>query len=289
MPPEKEITKYTDFLRKFLHPQTALTVVCDFSNGSAGPIVTALFRGTQVKMIPLAAKPDGDFPEHGPNPLAEGAAANLCRVVVREKADLGAIFDSDGDRVLFVDNNGRVLDAYDVFALIKGSFEPPYVVDARALAGFTMQGEDVVESRTGRYFVWRKMKESGASLGIERSGHYFFKDFFSMDSGILAAIHVINAVGVGHDLASEILASAIMRLPEINFPVTDWPTIREAITKRFGESATIYELDGLTVTGSDFAFNIRPSATEPLVRLNLAAREQGTLDAKLAELKKMVK
>lgn len=285
--------RYAAFLRSKLKIEDSVRVVFDSSNGSTGPILKRLFSDTEVvQAVFINDEPDGSFPAHGPNPSAEGATDDLRKRIVKEGADIGAVFDSDGDRVIFLDNEGNTLDAYTSFGLIVNSFDPPYVVDSRGLAKFTMAEVDFVESKAGRRFVWQTMKKSGASLGVEGSGHYFFREFFSLDSGILAAVNLLNCVsGLGDVTLAEAARKLekTFRLSETNLKVEDRHRALEKLREAFeGEDTEVSVLDGLSVFGEEYAFNARPSVTEPFLRVNVAARSEQLATKQLAKIKEIV-
>jgi len=176
------VSRYVHFLEQFLKVEGKVKVVFDCSDGATGPIIRDLFENhPQVEAIIYNAVPNGEFPAHGPNPLAPEAIADLEREVKENNADLGVIFDGDGDRVAFADNQGELIDPYTTLTLMKDQFKPPYVVDSRALAEFTMPELDVIEERVGRYFIIKTMRKYKAELGGEYTGHYYFKDFFYAD------------------------------------------------------------------------------------------------------------
>ncbi len=289
------IQQYADFIRGFLHPEAKVRVVFDTSNGAAGPVLENVFRHKDIQAHYLNSKPDGGFPAHGPNPLAPGVTHELSETVKSQRADLGVIFDCDGDRVLFLDEIGRIINPYDIFTFLKAFSSPPYVVDVRALAEFTMPGTEVIEEKVGRYFIIKAMYKSQAGLGAEYSGHYYFDKFFYSDSGILAAVLMVNFVSrlkCGERSLSLALTElgGRKRAPEINFPVGNGATTLKSVENfyRAMDGIKTYVLDGVSVFGKDFAFNLRASVTEPLLRLNLAADSKAVLEERLAELKKMI-
>src|SRR3989344_5685318 len=194
------IKPYVGFLKKFLRSRRKLKVIFDSSNGTTGHILQQLTTNNrQLTTVLINAKPDGNFPAHGPNPLLKGATAQLQKEIKKQKADLGVIFDGDGDRVFFVDNRGQWIDANEIGYILMQNFKPPYVVGAVSswrLKKCQMSNVkcQMYISRTGHYFFKKLMRERKANLGVEHSGHYYFKDFFYCDAGIFAAISVINFV-----------------------------------------------------------------------------------------------
>ena len=205
------------------------------------------------------------------------------QAVLKTQVDIGAVFDGDGDRVFFFDEKGSVLSSYESFRCIKGGFNPPYVLDSRALAEFTMPNEQVVQTKVGYYFIRKAMEEHNAELGAEYTGHFYFKNFFYADSGILAAVYMINYLsslkGGGKALSEVGDTEDFIRLPEVNFKVSSPEGAIDKLKAYFvqDKQVRISELDGLTVYAQKFALNIRASATEPLLRFTLVAKDQKVL------------
>ena len=314
------IAIYSDFLKQFLNPQKSLRVVFDCSNGTTGAVLKKLLKTKNLKLktILINDQPSGRFPAHGPDPTAEGAMRDLQNAVKRRKADLGVIFDADGDRVFFVDNRSRPVNA-DAAAILIGSHfngstglttSRPVVLTelsgylAREIIGAKKK---IFYSRVGHYFIKKLMRRRDADFGAEASGHYYFafdekslgnskqgsgKIYF--DSGIVAALRMINAVSA----MDGGLAKWIDGLPkyfrsrEINFSTAEnIAGLLKRVEKIYQKSAAkMSRLDGLKMefnpSSKDAAwwFNLRPSGTEQLVRLNLEAKDRDTLSAKTREL-----
>lgn len=291
------ISLYAKFLKNFLKPKRRLRVVFDYSNGTTGQIVKKLkVESKKLTVILINDKPDGNFPAHGPNPLAEGATKQLEKEVKKQKADLGVIFDADGDRVFFLDNRGHWIDPNETAYILTRLFKPPYVVgivSSWRLKKLTTnnQQQTMFTSRVGHYFFKNLMREKKASLGLEHSGHYYYKKFFYCDTGILTAIEVINFVsGLKNGLADWLDAlPKYYRSGEINFEVKDKETVIKKLEQNYKSSAKqIIKLDGLTLEFDWGWFNVRPSNTEPLLRLNVEAADKNTLDKKLKEIKSFI-
>lgn len=292
---------YKNFLVKFLKLGKPFKVVFDCSNGTAGPILKKLLKAnelTSLRALLINDEPDGNFPAHGPDPWAPRAMNQLQKAVLKNKADLGAIFDADGDRVFFVDNLGRPVASDVVSRLLTWHLKPnKVVVDVRTgwlvksgqMSGVRCQ---IVESRVGHYFIKQVMRKNKAELGTEFSGHYYFKDFFYLDSGIFAAIQVMNAVSRLPYRLSDFsdLLPQYYRSGEINFKVRDPQKLLKLIEKKYKKTATkISHLDGLKMEFQDYWFNLRPSNTEPLIRLNVEALSQKTLKNKVKEIKALLR
>ena len=308
------LDRYTRFLAGKLNPARPLTIVADCSNGTTGIILKKLFKKSSVKghkskvsIILINDRPDGNFPAHGPNPMAAGAMDRLQREVKKHKADLGIIFDADGDRVFFVDDRGRRVGADEAgFALVQ-MFRPPFVVGTTAswrLKKSKVESpkskvresfQRVFVSRVGHSFFKALMRKKRASLGLEHSGHFYFKDFFYCDSGIFAAIQMINFVS-GLDDGFDAWLDALpnyYRSGEINFRVVNKKEMLKIVEKKYSRTATkILRSDGLTMEfGSPIRgwwFNLRPSNTENLLRLNVEATDKKTLVREYAALRRII-
>lgn len=289
------VQKYADFLKGFLDLSSPVRVVFDCSNGAVGPVLKEFAGLENLEAVLINEKMDGDFPAHGPDPLAGGATDDLAEAIQKHKADFGAVFDSDGDRVVFLDERGRLIHSYGVFLCLKDFFDPPYVVNVNALADFTMPEVEVIEEKVGRFHIINTMRERRAGFGAEHSSHYYFKEFFYSDSGILGALFMANFISRAKQdglVASQAVDELVgVEWPlEMNYQMED----KEGAIRRVKEyyekdpACKLKDLDGTSVIGPDFAFNVRVSNTEPLLRINIAAKNRKTLDEKLSELKKVL-
>lgn len=304
------IGAYARFLRTFLRPTAPLKIIFDSSNGSVGPLVKAVFsRHPRIRFKLIHGKPDGRFPGHGPNPTFAFARKDLERAVRRERADLGIIFDADGDRAFFVDDEGRSVYGDDAGFLMAKGFKPPFVIDVRTGHRFKKEKtflrapKQVVESRVGTYFMKKLMRRNQADFGVENSGHYYFKFRFGkrfsyFDSGLRAAIEMINRVSEfkkkGRTFSSWLDAlSPLHRSPEeLNFPLKHTRTVEHAVRLVFREyrsrALRISHLDGISIEMEEAWFNVRPSNTEPLLRIKLEAHSLDVFDAELKRLMNIV-
>jgi phosphomannomutase len=279
------IKQYTDFLRKILAIKKPVVAVIDCSNGATGPILEDLFRDQKkVQTHIINSNPDPNFSAHGPDPMESGALDDAAKCVLKTNADFGVVFDGDGDRAIFLDNNGLRVDPIDVFYFLYPLFTPPYVIDQKALVKFTSPKLPAIESKTGTFFIKKTMRDNNASFGAERSGHFYFKDFYFSDSCILTAIFMINKVSYikedGGTLNTEInKLPKFCRPEEENFKVMDIESVLRKFKEYFSEKKDFetYFLDGVSVIGKNFAFNVRPSNTEPLIRLNIVAKTKEAL------------
>ncbi|WP_111718521.1 phosphomannomutase/phosphoglucomutase [Homoserinimonas sp. OAct 916] len=274
-----------------------IRVVVDAGNGMGGLTVPAVL-GTAaglpelpVTVIPLYFELDGSFPNHEANPLEPANLVDLQRAVVHHGADLGLAFDGDADRCFVVDEKGNPMNPSAVTAVVAlreitrvAGTEPETVVLHNLITSriveetITAAGAVAVRTRVGHSLIKDKMRETGAVFGGEHSAHYYFRDFWGADNGMLAAMHVLAEFGHQDRPLSEMSTrfTPYALSGEINSTVTDVPAAYERIVTTFTGMAEFDELDGLTVTGLSgdepfWWFNVRPSNTEPLLRLNVEA------------------
>ncbi|MFD5511223.1 phosphomannomutase/phosphoglucomutase [Streptomyces sp. NPDC059761] len=268
-----------------------LKVVVDAGNGMGGHTVPTVFEGLPLDVVPMYFELDGTFPNHEANPLDPKNIVDLQARVKAEGADLGLAFDGDADRCFVVDERGEGVSPSAVTALVAArelarnggtgtvihnlitSWSVPEVVREH--------GGTPVRTRVGHSFIKEQMAKSGAIFGGEHSAHYYFKDFWNADTGMLAALHVLAALG-GQDGPLSELVSSYDRYAgsgEINSTVADQAGRLAAVKAAYGsaEGITLDELDGLTASSADWWFNLRASNTEPLLRLNVEARDPETL------------
>ncbi|MEU7323522.1 phosphomannomutase/phosphoglucomutase [Streptomyces griseoviridis] len=268
-----------------------LKVVVDAGNGMGGHTVPTVFAGLPLTVVPMYFELDGTFPHHEANPLDPANIVDLQRRVCEEGADLGIAFDGDADRCFVVDEHGDPVSPSAVTALVAArelarngghgviihnlitSWSVPEVVEEH--------GGTPVRTRVGHSFIKAEMARAGAIFGGEHSAHYYFKDFWNADTGMLAALHVLAALG-GQDGPLSALVAEYDRYVgsgEINSTVDDQTGRLAAIKAAYqgADGITLDELDGLTVSAADWWFNVRPSNTEPLLRLNAEARDEATM------------
>jgi len=303
------IGTYVDFLVKFFKARHPIRVVFDCSNGVTGLVLKELRNKLRnsLEMILINDEPDGNFPAHGPNPLEEGAMDDIERAVIEHGADLGVIFDADGDRAFFIDDKGRRVEPDVSAILMSKNFTGPIILDLRmgylAHELIAKDGKQVLESGVGHFIIKKLMRKEGVNFAAELSGHYYFsfEDLRAdngvvpvWDSGILATIYMINQTST-LKARGILLSSWIDKLPkyynsgEINFEVEDKERIIEAVEKKFKVRASkISHIDGLKMEFSSWWFNLRPSQTENLLRLNLEAKDEKVYEEKLAEIKELI-
>jgi phosphomannomutase len=267
-----------------------LKVAVDAGNGMAGHTVPKVFEGLPITLVPLYFELDGTFPNHEANPIDAQNLRDLQRAVIDSGADIGLAFDGDADRCFVVDERGHIVSPSVLTALIAvrelarepGSAVIHNLITSRAVPEIIAEhGGTPVRTRVGHSFIKARMADTGAVFGGEHSGHFYFRDFWYADSGMLAALHVLAALGEQDAPLSEVLAgyAKYVASGEINSEVADQAAatalVREEFASRPGVTAD--ELDGLTITGDGWWFNLRPSNTEPLLRLNLEAADEDTM------------
>jgi phosphomannomutase len=269
-----------------------LTVAVDAGNGMAGHTVPKVFEGLPISLVPLYFELDGTFPNHEANPIDPANLADLQRAVIESGADLGLAFDGDADRCFVVDERGGLVPPSVLTALIAvrelarepGAAVIYNLISSRAVPEIiTEHGGKPVRTRVGHSFIKARMAESGAVFGGEHSGHFYFREFWFADSGMLAALHVLAALGSQDAPLSRLLGSyrRYVATGEINSEVCDQDAVMDEVRRAFATrpGVTLDDLDGLTVDGDGWWFNLRPSNTEPLLRLNAEAPDEAALAA----------
>ena len=283
----------------FIDPGTVkpLRVVVDAANGMGGRMLEpALERLPQIDAVRCYFEPDGSFPNHEPNPLLPENREFIVAKVKEEKANLGIAFDGDADRCFFVDEMGEFVPGDFVTALFAETFlakEPgaKIIYDVRAswAVPHTIEqaGGTALMNRVGHAFIKHRMRESGAVFGGEVSGHYYFRDFSRADSGIIPSLLMLEYLSKTGKPLSEILRpyrEHYFITGELNTRVSDVAAKLEALEKHFSAQGKVTHLDGLSVDASDWHFNVRPSNTEPLLRLNLEALSSELMEEKQGEV-----
>lgn len=288
--------QYVDFLLSKSDIKRSVKFLLDLSNGSTGSIVQKLLIGLNVETRPLFFDPDGNFPNHPPDPLDKKSIEIAGRAVVDNACEFGVIIDGDGDRIVFLDENGRQIQS-DVV----GAFLADHLVHSGDLAVMTKhvtrsfvdivrkKGGDIVFSRVGHTHMKRTMKENQAVFGIEPSGHMYFKEFNYMDSSLLALVHLLSFFSQTAGGFKNIIApyQTYFHSGIISFRVENANRAIEAL-KDFYKDGVQEMFDGLNVSYPDWWFTIRPSNTEPLLRLTIEARTKELLGEKQKELEEKI-
>ncbi|MFJ9713671.1 phosphomannomutase/phosphoglucomutase [Streptomyces sp. NPDC101234] len=268
-----------------------LKVVVDAGNGMGGHTVPTVFGGLPLTPVPMYFELDGTFPNHEANPLDPANLVDLQQRVRAESADLGLAFDGDADRCFVVDENGDPVSPSAITALVavrelarnggKGTVIHNLITSWTVPEVVRENGGTPVRTRVGHSFIKAEMARSGAIFGGEHSAHFYFKDFWNADTGMLAALHVLAALGGQSGPLSSLVDQydRYVGSGEVNSTVADQQASLAEIRAAYGDrgDVTLDDLDGLTVTGVDWWFNVRPSNTEPLLRLNAEARDEATM------------
>ncbi len=292
-----DLTKeYKHHVLKFLEPnRRALKVVVDASNGMAGKMVPAIFGDvSQLELIGINLKHNGTF-VHDPNPLVEANLNQLRQTVHDKRADLGVCFDGDADRLMVLDEQGRTIGCDLMTALMVPYFlaKNPGTAVVYDLRSSHVVPEEIIKhggtprrERVGHAFMKKTLRDSHACFGGELSGHFYYRDNFYADSGMITLVHVLNILGAFDGPISQLIAP-LRRYPssgEINFEVENKAAVMKELTRKYSQGQ-VDDLDGVTVQFKDWWFNVRPSNTEPLLRMNVEAKTDEMLKEKLAELK----
>lgn len=277
---------YSDFLRGLvdLRGIRPLKVVVDAGNGMGGHTVPVVLAGLPLEIIPMYFDLDGTFPNHEANPIDPENLRDLQAAVLEHGADMGLAFDGDADRCFVVDETGGIVDPSTLTGLIAARELARYpgaviihnVITSAAVPEIISEhGGTPVRTRVGHSFIKQRMAETGAVFGGEHSGHFYFKDFWCADSGMLAALHTLAALGetAAGTTLSQLLAPyrRYVASGEINSRVADAKAKVDAVRAAFAGRTTTDELDGVTFQGDGWWFNLRSSNTEPLLRLNVEA------------------
>ena len=304
---EDLLADYAAYLRSLvaLDSIRPLRVVVDAANGMAGHTVPAVLqesaglKALPLEVIPLYFELDGSFPNHEANPLEPANLVDLQRAVVEHGADIGLAFDGDADRCFVVDNLGNPVTPSAVAAMVakreiirvKEAGESGDItvihnlICSQTVADvITENGGTPLRTQVGHSFIKDTMRDSGAVFGGEHSAHYYFRDFWGADNGMLAALHVLSELGHADRPLSELVSecSRYAESGEINSVVSDQGAVQEAVLGQFGDRGELDRLDGLTIRGTThnqfWWFNVRASNTEPLLRLNVEAETTSLME-----------
>ena len=276
------VTYLIDRFPKKTFKKRKLKVVIDAGNGMAGFTAPSVMKKLNVELIPMYFELDGDFPNHEANPIEPKNLKDLQKRVKKEKADLGLAFDGDADRCFLVDENADLVNPSSLTALIAvrelkrnaGASIIYNLISSKAVPEIILEnGGKPVRSRVGHSYIKSLMAQTGAVFGGEHSGHFYFADFWRADSGMLAALYALAELMDSPKSLSEILESfdRYFSSGEINTQVKDAGKSIKLVRKKYEQENEIDELDGLTVSSQKWWFNLRPSNTEPLLRLNVEA------------------
>jgi phosphomannomutase len=270
-------------------------VVIDAANGMAGVMLPPVLERIPIDAVPYFFEPDGTFPNHAPNPLLPENREFVIGKVLEDKAELGTAFDGDADRCFFIDDTGEFVPGDFVTALLAESMLEKYpgakiIYDVRASwavpEAIDRAGGIPLINRVGHAFIKERMRKEDAVFAGEVSGHYYFRDFYQADSGVIPFLLMLELVSKRGRPLSELLRAYRERYfltGEINVPVEDVAVKLQEIKERFGSDGKVSHLDGISIEAEDWHLNVRPSNTEPLLRLNLEARSRELMEQKRDE------
>jgi phosphomannomutase len=295
--------QYVERVLSFIDPDAVkpLKVVVDAANGMAGVMLPpVLERLPQVETVRCYFEPDGTFPNHAPNPLLPENREFIVRKTLDERADFGVAFDGDADRCFFVDDSGEFVPGDFVTALFAELVlekEPgaKIIYDVRASWAvpemIERAGGIPLMNRVGHAFIKHRMREEHAAFGGEVSGHYYFRDFSQADSGVIPFLLMLELLSKRGQKLSEILRpfrETYFITGELNTPVPDVDAKLQELEERFGKEGRVSHLDGVSIDAEDWHMNVRPSNTEPLLRLNLEARSKELMERKRDEVLEVI-
>jgi len=286
------LADYADHVRTFLDPAALrpTKVVVDAGNGMAGLVVPPVFAPLPIDLVPMYFELDGSFPNHEPNPIVPENLRDLQARVVEEGADVGLAFDGDADRMFCVDERGELVGPSLLTAVIADTLlakNPGSTVLYNLIVSkvvpevVTAAGGTAIRTRVGHSFIKGRMKETGALFAGEHSGHYYFRDNYRADSGLITAVILLEALSRSGGTLSELVApyDRYVQSGEINTEVADTAAAIEEVAQATAGEGEADREDGLTVTTPSWSFNLRPSNTEPLLRLNVEADDRATMES----------
>jgi phosphomannomutase len=298
------LNDYVEHVLSFIHKDKVkgLKIAADAGNGMAGKVIPLVYGKFPIKIIPLYFKLDGTFPNHLADPSKYENLKELQRVVKREKCDFGIAFDGDADRIFFVDENGKIVNSSLISALLAKSVLEKHpnekiiynLVNSKIVPETIKKygGKAHIE-RVGHSFIKDTMKRIHAIFACEHSAHYYFKHNFNADSGIIASLIVCEIISKENKKLSELLKEfeVYFKIEETNFKVEDKVKKIQEIKERYKKKnpEKIMTMDGISIYFDDWWFNVRPSNTEPLLRLNLEADSKELMEEKKEEVSKVIK
>lgn len=297
---KKDITsEWVEHALRIAGPIKPLKVGLDFGNGMAAIDLPLLKQKTPLTIKPLYTELDGTFPNHPANPLVRDNLTDLTRLVADKKLDLGVAFDGDGDRAFLIDETGEPVPASQLGALLAWvalQDNPGATVLCNVITSDIVSdvvhaaGGKAIRTRVGHSFIKAKMHETGALLAVEHSGHFYFKDNFCADSGLVAALKAMAIISQSPKKLSEITEpfKRYADSGEINIESTDKEAAIQKVKGHYQDGRQD-EFDGLTVRYAGWWFNLRPSNTEPYLRLNVESSSEALTREKTAELLELIK
>jgi phosphomannomutase len=294
---------YAEHVLSLIDPSVIkpLKIAIDTGNGMGGELIPRAFRNLPCEIVPLYFELDGSFPNHEANPIEPENIADLQKTVVEQACDLGVAFDGDADRMFLIDEHGQFIGGDMTTAMVAIEMlraNPGSAIVYNLICSRTVpeqieaHGGRPLRSRVGHSYIKKLMREEDAVFGGEHSGHFYFRDNWYADSGLIAMLTVLQLVSKANKTVSQVLApiDTRFRSGEINTEVTDVPGTIERVKANFAaQGATIDDLDGLTVGFDDWWFNLRGSNTQPLLRLNVESDDRATLQAHTDEVVALIR
>jgi phosphomannomutase len=294
------VDDYVEHVLSFIDPARIkpFNVVLDAGNGIAGMVASRFFERLACRTTKLCFDVDGTFPNHEANPLIEENRRDIVERVIADKADIGIAWDGDADRVFFIDGTGEFIAGDFVTALLAETFllkHPGATILYDVRASYAVKdvvakyGGTALMNRVGHAFFKRRMREEGAMFGGEVTGHYYFRDNFFADNGFIPALLILELMSLKGQTLRELLAPLREKYfisGEINTKMPDMRVVQEkidALSARYSDAKT-YTMDGVSVEYPEWHFNVRPSNTEPLIRLNLEATTQAMMERRRDEV-----
>jgi phosphomannomutase len=287
--------EYKKHVLKFLEPGLKkLKIAVDASNGMAGKMVPVIFGDLPIEMIPINFECNGTF-KHDPNPLVESNLAELKALIKAKKADFGVCFDGDADRLIMLDEKAQTIPCDIMTALLVPYFlkKNPGSAIVYDLRSSLVVQEEILKhggtprrERVGHAYMKKTLRDSHACFGGELSGHFYYRDNFFADSGMITLVHMLNLISQSDKPLSEIIVplKRYFGSGEVNFHVEDKEGMMKELSRKYSQGQSD-DLDGITIQFKDWWFNVRPSNTEPLLRLNIEAKTAELLKEKNEELK----
>ncbi len=278
-----------------------LKVVVDASNGMAGMVMPRVFQHLPAQLVPLFFELDGTFPNHSPSPIEPENLVALQKKVLEVGADFGAAFDGDADRMFPVDEHGNIVDGSMVMLLVSDSILRKHpdstilynlILSKSVPALIEREGGKAIRTRVGHSFIKAEMRKENAIFGGEHSGHFYFRDNWYADSGLVAFLLILELLSVENKPLSELIKplDTWVRSGEINTQVNDVQGKLQAIEEHFGKHAqSVDHMDGITIDYGDWWFNVRPSNTEPLLRVNVEAKTRPLMEQKRDEVIELIR
>lgn len=292
---------FIKFTRDFVNIEDIkkYNVVMDAGNGMGGLVANKVFANVDLNIERMFFEPDGNFPNHQANPLVEENRVDIMKKVKENKADLGIAWDADCDRVYFIDENGDFVNGDFIVALLASHFleKKPgsgIVYDIRCTRAIRdlveKKGGQAYSEKVGHTYIKKRMQKTKSIFGGELSGHYYFSDNAYMENGFAPTLIILEMMSKSNKKLSELVKNLgeYYVSGEINFTVNDAKQIMNNIEKKYSDTGKIEKIDGITLNFDQWSFNVRPSANDPVLRLNVEANSQDLLDEKIDEMKEMI-